>query len=60
MNWCISIKINEKSKEEALRLLDETVKKMKVGGNIEHEEYHPEDYHVLRLPRLKYDSYEGI
>lgn len=60
MSWCIDIVINEDSKEKAIKALEETVKKLKKGGSVEYVEYHNGDKNIIHLPRLKYDSYEGL
>lgn len=57
MSWCISIVINEVSREEAIKLLDCAVNHIKTENNIFFDSKITDDD---GLPRLEYDSYKGI
>ena len=61
MSWCISITINENSKEEAVKLLNEAVNEIKTKDDIFFDGGEVIDGGVFgSLPRLKYDSYKGM
>lgn len=62
MSWCISIVINETSKEEALKLLDWVVNEIKTKDDIFIEGPVVGDSwgKMMNLKRFKYDSYKGM
>lgn len=61
MSWCINIVINEASKKEALKLLEEIVEDIKSKDDIFIEGPVVDGYwgKMMQLQRFKYDSYWG-
>lgn len=60
MPWCISITINEASKEEALKQLEKAVEDIKTLKHFYHRIGSTDSRCGTSIPYVEYESYEGI